>query len=509
MNKRTFEWPYKMQPGSQQLAAKIMSPQSSYKRIGFGGPKGGGKSFFARGFAFTITYQLSIVVLLIRSRLKVLKRNHINPAKNELREFMEAGLLNYNDTDKAFTWAHTGGQVLLAHAERESDVEQFDGIAADVYMFEEAGHFSQSMLKGIYKNNRSSDLAINRKSNYKPKTLFTFNWGGRGHSFLRRVFWDRQFEEKENPDDWFFIFAPLDQNAALKKFDPGYRQTLEELPKQLREAYLKGDPDAFVGSMFTIIKQIHEVDPVELLEPYDGKIPDHWELVGSLDAATGGTTSFGLYALTPMGKRYKIYNYYVGQKNPNVHVDNICELIESKHSPIYQWTEGRKPDYIVSDPHAFAKKEKYAISSNNYTWKDLFEKRGYWLYRVKYNRITSITALQTALHFEYENGDITHEPDLQFFKGMCDPTIKELNEIMRDTNNPEDNSHGPDDADDAIDETKNFIMTAASPPPLDEIALQQERVQYGAKQEQGWDRSESRELQTLESEMPMDSIEGY
>lgn len=508
MNKTRYEWPYKMQPGSQQIAAKLMSPQSPIKNVGFGGPKGGGKSFFARGFSFTITYQLSIVVILIRSRLKVLERNHIQPAKNELRNFMEAGLLSYNDTKKAFTWAHTGGQVLFAHAERSADVDQFDGIAADVYIFEEAGHFSEMMIKGINKNNRSSDLAINRKSKYKPKTLYTFNWGGRGHSFLRRVFWDRKYLHGELGQDFKFVFAPLDQNVALRKSDPGYEQRLKELPDQLRKAYLEGDPDAFIGSMFTIIDSVHQVDPEEVLAPYNGKIPDYWDLVGSLDAATGGTTSFGLYALTPQGKRYKITNYYVSQQNPKVHVDNICELIESEHSPIYKWTGGRKPDYIVSDPFAFAKKEKYAIASNDYTWKDLFEKKGYWLYRVKYNRVTAITALQTALHFEFEDGDITQEPDLQFFKGMCDPTIQELNEIMRDSNNPEDNAHGPDDKDDAIDETKNFIMTASSPPPRDIIDAEQERV-YSSKQEKNWDKLPSYGHYSIESEMPSDSIEDY
>ena len=258
-------WPYRMQPGSQRILQRALAPQSTFRRIGYGGPKGGGKSYGARGLAFTLTYQMPIHVCIVRSRLKAVKKNHIIPAKNELRHFIDAGLLIYNDTDKMFTWRHTGGQVTFAHAERESDIEQFDGLAADLYIFEESGHFTESMIKGIWKNCRPTELAINRGVKYPPRVLCTFNWGGRGHSFNRRVFWDKIYEKNERPEDYLFIFAPMDQNKALINADPNYELTLKELPDALRDAYLYGDPDAFVGTMFTVIPQVHEVEPMDAL----------------------------------------------------------------------------------------------------------------------------------------------------------------------------------------------------------------------------------------------------
>ena len=488
---QTARWPYIMQPGSQQLLAKALSPkQRTVRRIGYGGPKGGGKSFGARGLAFTLTYKMPIVVCIVRSRLKVLYRNHINPAKQELRPFMEAKLLEYNDNQKLFSWKHqNGGTVMFAHAERESDVDQFDGIAADIYIFEESGHFTEMMIKGIWKNCRPSDLAINRGANYTPRVLCTFNWGGRGHSFNRRVFWDRIFEGEEKPQEYLFIFASLYENKAMLAKDENYDQTLKELPEALMRAYLLGDPNAFIGAMFSIVSEVHEVNPVRVLADSGGKIPDHWPIIGSLDAAAGGgTCSFGLYTVSPQGKRYKIYTYYSRHQNPQQHVDAICDLVESPHSPVHRFTKGRQPDYIVADRFAFQNQDRLGMVSDKYTFEGLFGQRGYWLYPVNYGRVTAMMALQTALHFEFEDGVLDLEPDLQFFEGMNAPTLKELREATRDDRNPEDIDHGPDVDDHAIDETKNFILAVNDPPNPKEMVKPDlsDRYEYGKQQESAW-----------------------
>lgn len=493
-----IKWPYRMQPGSQELAWRLMNPKGKYRRVGFGGPKGGGKSYFARAAAFTLTYHMPIVVCLVRSRLKVLKKNHIIPAKNELRDFLDRGLLRYNDTDKIFTWKHTGGMVQFAHCESEADVEQFDGIPADLYIFEEAGHFTQDMLQGIWKNCRATDIAINRGAEYNPRVLCTFNWGGKGHSYLRRVFWDKIFQEKERSEDYFFVFAPMEQNAALLKADPNYAQTLSELPEQLRDGYLLGDPDAFSGTVFTIVDDVHDVDPIEVLRHHGGVIPPHWDFVGSVDSATGGTWSFGLYAITPEKRKYKICEYYNDKLNPRQHVENIDWIIKNEQSPVARWTRNRLPDYIVSDKFAFGRHEKYAITSSEHTIEGLFAEKGYFLYQVNTPRIPSIRALMSALHFEFEDGVLEYEPELQFFKGMCRNTKDELKAAEYDKRNPDDIDHGPSIADHAIDETRNLLMVAASPPSPDEIPEQiVVKGEYGYQRE--LDHIENADYEEIES----------
>ena len=493
------QWPYLMQPGAQSLMARALSPaNNSKRRIGYGGPKGGGKSYGARGMAFTLTYQMPIVVCIVRSRLKVLYRNHINPAKQELRPFLEAKLLKYNDNQKLFEWQHRGGGVVMfAHAERESDVDQFDGIAADLYIFEESGHFTETMIKGIWKNNRPSDLAVSQNARYMPRVLCTFNWGGRGHQFNRRVFWDRIYENEEKRSDYLFIFASLYENKAMLNLDPNYDQTLKELPPALMRAYLLGDPNAFIGAMFSIVDEVHQVDGEELLKPYGGSIPAHWSLVGSLDAAAGGgTCSFGLYTINPDGERYKIYTYYASRMNPIQHVDAICDIIENPNSPVYPFTKGRRPEFIAADRFAFQNQDRIGMLSTKYTFEGLFGDRGYWLFPTNYGRVTAMMALQTALHFEYEQGVLDTEPALRFFRGLNEPTMKELREAERDDKQPEDIAHGPDVADHAIDETKNFILAIedpAKPKDTSQMVFSGRKYDYGHDKESAW----LREVQEL------------
>lgn len=493
-----LQWPYRLQEhpddptrlGSQQIMGKAMAPEGKWRRIGFGGPKGGGKSYGARAVAFGLTYRLPIVIVIVRSRLTTLKRNHILPAKNELRDFLDREIIKYSEQDKIF-YMPSGGMVMFMHCSRPADVDQFDGVSADVYVFEEAGHFTEEMMKGIYKNNRPSDVAINRNANYMPRVLFTFNWGGPGHAPLRRWFWDKDYEENERKEDYLFIFAPLDQNRALLDKDPTYKQTLLELPPQLREAYLHGDPDAFVGTMFTVVNEIHEVDPIELLEPYnDGRdpkdymIPDHWRLIGSLDAGVGAPCSFGLYAVTPKGQKYKLMQYY-GEPPPGgsikapTHVDTIIDKINA-----CRWTGGRHPEFIVSDGYAFQKHNQMDIEGGDITWEDLFAQHRLPLYEVKYNRITAIMGLHTALHFEYNDTHTELEvvPALQFFAGECKATFEELRAAERNENDPELIAN--DAKDHAIDETKNLLLCAENPPdfvPVKKVRKKDPRADYGSK----------------------------
>lgn len=450
-----FKWPYIMQPGAQKLLAKTLAPDAPWKYIGYGGPKGGGKSFGARGMAFTITWQYPISVVLIRSRLTSLKRNHILPAQNELRQFISEGWIDFKAQDNIFHMP-SGGMVQFMYAQNEADIQLFDGIAADIYIFEEAGHFTESMMKGIYKNNRPSDIAINRQCEYRPRSLFTFNWGGRGHNALRRWFWDGIYEEGEKKKDYIFLFAELAQNKMLLKYDSEYADRLRQLPKQLREAYLTGDPDAFVGTMFTLIPEFHEVDPFH--------IPDDWSLIASLDPGTGAPCSFGLYAKDRDGNLYKVLNYYQDKRNPIQHLQAIDWLVRN-----CRWTDGRMPDYIVSDSFAFNKNEKLGIISHDITWEDLFVDKGYYMEQVKYNPVTAIMALQTAIHFEFDDSTpgetkLIHNPKLKFFRGECKKTIEEMRAAKRSESNPE--LIHSDSVDHAIDETKNMILTALDPPNI-------------------------------------------
>lgn len=498
-NSVNLEWPYRMQDhptdpdqlGTQQMLERLLAPTAKKTMIGFGGPKGGGKSYAARGLALTLAYNYPIVIVLIRSRLKTLVRNHILPAKNELREWLEEGILRYNDKDKIF-YMPGGGMVQFAHCTNESDIDQFDGVAADLYIFEEAGHFNKTMIDGIIKNNRASDIAINRGALYLPKSLFTFNWGGPGHSTLRRWFWDKIYDENEDPDEFFFIFASLDQNQALLSVNPQYKKRLMALPKNLREAYLTGDPDAMVGTVFMIVPKYHNVKSYEIFEKDESDnryyAPEEWRIVASLDAGRGAPCSFGLYAITPDKDLYKLFTYYYDpransgvKRTPQEHIKAIMERIDN-----FEYTRGMRPEFIVADSYAFQVHNQMEIQAGDVTWEDLFAKHDIPLYEVKYRRLTALMGLHVALHFELDdqNEELFIKPKLQFLDGYNDATIDELNAVQASRDNPEDID--PNSVDHAIDETKNMVLCAESPPvyvPVKRVKAVDYKVDYGSNRD--------------------------
>ena len=73
-----------------------------------------------------------------------------------------------------------------------------------------------------------------------------------------------------------FIQASVYDNPALMESDPDYVRMLKELPDGLRQAWLDGDWDYFVGQYFTAFRaDIHVMQPIE--------IPKHWRRYRAID----------------------------------------------------------------------------------------------------------------------------------------------------------------------------------------------------------------------------------
>ena len=111
----------------------------------------------------------------------------------------------------------------------------------------------------------------------------TCNPGGVGHQWVKRLFIDRQFkideqspEENENPDEYRFIFATVEDNTHLMKASPAYVQMLSVLPENIRRAHRYGDWDALSGAYFPEFSvRKHVVRPFA--------VPDHWTRYRAFD----------------------------------------------------------------------------------------------------------------------------------------------------------------------------------------------------------------------------------
>lgn len=218
--------------------------------VAFGGARGGGKSWAVRFKAIMLAvYNPGVRMLLLRRTYSELKENHILPLQAQL-----GGVARYTETDKAFTFVN-GSRLKMGYLAAESDVLQYQGQEYDVIFLEEATQFTEWAFKVL--------TACLRGANNHPKRMYlTCNPGGVGHMWVKRLFVTRQYEPTENPADYTFIQSLVFDNKILLEADPEYVKMLENLPHNMREAWLHGNWDVFQGQYFGEFRHdVHVCDP--------------------------------------------------------------------------------------------------------------------------------------------------------------------------------------------------------------------------------------------------------
>ena len=224
--------------------------------IAYGGARGGGKSWALRYKLLLMCLRYGgIKILLVRRTLPELTENHIRP----LREILAAvpRLSEYSEKDKCITFA-SGSRLQFGYLARESDLLRYQGQEFDVIAIDEATQISEHMFTVL--------CASLRGANDFPKRMYlTCNPGGIGHGWVKRLFIERRFRESENPDDYAFIPAGVYDNAALTKKNPDYIRQLENLPEELKKAWLYGSWDVFSGQFFPEFDySLHTCEPFAL-----------------------------------------------------------------------------------------------------------------------------------------------------------------------------------------------------------------------------------------------------
>lgn len=189
-------------------------------------------------------------LLLLRRTYRELEKNHINQMRVDLN-----GIANYVSTRNVFEFPN-GSIISLGYCDTDADVLQYQGVQYDVIGFEEATLFTEYQLTQIALSAR------NVRPDFKPRLYYTCNPGGPGHDYIKRVFIDRNYTDKENPDEYVFIPAKVYDNVALMRNNPEYVRELEMLPEYRRRALLDGDWDVIEGQYFEEFRrEIHVCKP--------------------------------------------------------------------------------------------------------------------------------------------------------------------------------------------------------------------------------------------------------
>lgn len=161
----------------------------------------------------------------------------------------------YNSSKHYMTFPNDS-MLFFMHCQYEKDVYRLQGAEFDFVGIDELTHFNEYLFQYILSRLRTS------KEGIEPNFFAATNPGGVGHSFVKRLWVDRQHNENENPDDYHYIPAKVYDNPYLINNDPDYVRRLEQLPDKERRALLEGDWDAFQGQFFSEFRRdIHVVEP--------------------------------------------------------------------------------------------------------------------------------------------------------------------------------------------------------------------------------------------------------
>lgn len=184
------------------------------------GEVNGGKSWAVRTKAVLLAFKYpGIRIMIVRKSYPELTENHVKPLKAMLHCGASDGLAKYNDSKKEMMFPN-GSVILFRYCDTEKDVDRYQGTEVDILFIDEATQLSEYQIKKL--------VACVRGVNNFPKRIYmTCNPGGVGHGFIKRIFIDKKYEVGEDPNDYNFIQALVQDNIALMKSDPEYIKQLD------------------------------------------------------------------------------------------------------------------------------------------------------------------------------------------------------------------------------------------------------------------------------------------
>ena len=400
------------------------------KHVGFGGARGGGKSWAVRTKAILLAFKYpGIKILIIRRTYKEVIQNHVDPIMQLLN-----GICKFNKSDNVISFPN-GSRIYAGFCADDNSVLQYQGNEFDVIFFDEATMLKEEWLKKI----SASCRGVN---GYPKRCYYTCNPGGPSHGYIKRIFIDRKFEANEDPEDYEFIQSLVYDNTFLLERDPGYLRYLESLPPVLREAWLNGRFDVFEGAYFSEFRESpdptacaeHNVSLEDakrehlwthVIKPFE--IPRTWKIYRSFDWGYGRPLSCDWWAVDNDCVAYQVLQLYgsTGQPNEGIKWSNEEIFKEIHNIEInHKWLKG-KQIYGVADPSIWDGSRGISAAATAEKWGVYFDPG-------VNDRVPGWMQVRERLKFD-ENGRA-----MLYFFDTCKDSIRTIPLMMFDEHHVED-----------------------------------------------------------------------
>lgn len=422
-----------LQPKQRRLIETVEKTPITF----YGGAKGGGKSKGLQLLMLLRRFQYpKSTGAIFRRTYPELEANHIRPLFQSFPE-----LRGYYQESKKILTLPNGSELQFCHCKNEADISLYQGREFHDLAIDEAGQWTEATFRTLLGSNRSSN------ANIKPRCILTGNPGGIGHGWLKRIFIDKRFNDRETPSDYAFIQALVDDNAALMDNDPAYVKRLESEPNEaLRKAYRFGDWNIFAGQFFQeISKEVHFIEPFH--------IPPHWNRFGAYDYGFNHPAAFGWFANDEDGNTY-LYRECLAA---GVRVDLFAKQVNAHEDSTLLYP-------IIAGHDCWTQKSVLRDDALPPTIADQFATHGIFLKKAVTDRIQGAAQLRDYLAWQNRP---TGKPRFYIFN-TCPVTFDCLSRMIHDPNRVEDVlkidavDGDPMSGDDAYDMVRYGLMARPS-----------------------------------------------
>ena len=421
-------------PGSDTVKAEMGSPNSepqwkfflsTAKYTCYGGARGGGKSWaIQRKAPMGAYYYPGIRILILRREYGDMENSIISP----MLKCLAPGTYQYNKTDHMITFMN-GSTIKFGNMPGYGAAVEgkYQGQEYDWLFIDEATQFLESEFRGL--------AAMIRGINKIPKRVYlTCNPGGPGHNWVKRLFIDRKFKPGEDPKDYVFIKATVDDNKDLMEANPDYVRQLELLPEDKRRAHRYGDWNALAGTYFEEF-----TDGVHTCNPFP--IPRDWARYRAFDY--GLDMFFCIWVAVDPGGRCYVYRQYA---EPNLVVSDAAR-IQLEKTPAEENIQ-----FSIAPPDMWSRQRE-----NGKTQAAMFAENGVGLFRADNARKQGWSALKELFKIK-EDG----KPGLVIFS-TCESLIECVKCLMHDSNDPNDVAKNPHEITHGPDALRYFAQTYVLP----------------------------------------------